>query len=83
MSLKVEFGKMVRKNRKELNMRQMELSKLADIDLRHVYNIESGRVEPKLRTVIVLADILELDLNELKPFALHDECGIYWKSYDV
>lgn len=83
MSLKIEFGRMVRTNRKLLKMRQMELSKLADMDLRHIYNIERGLKEPKLRTVIVLADILKLDLNALKAFAGHDENGIYWKFYDT
>lgn len=83
MSLKIEFGRMVRAKRKLLEMRQMELSKLADIDLRHVYNIELGLKEPKLRTVIVLADILKLDLNALKAFAEHDENGVYWKFYDT
>lgn len=83
MSLKVEFGKMVRQKRLAIGMRQMQLAKLADIELRHVYNIEQGITEPKLRTVVVLADILNLDLNKLRQYALHDADGVYWKSYDL
>lgn len=83
MSFQVEFGKMVRQKRKAKDMKQMQLAKLADIELRHIYNIENGLVEPKLRTVIVFADILKLDLNELKQYAVHDTDGIYWKSLDA
>lgn len=83
MSLQVEFGKMVRQKRKAKDMKQMQLAKLADVETRHIYNIEKGLVEPKLRIIIVFSDILELDLNELKQYAKHDTDGMYWKSFDA
>ncbi len=82
MSFQVEFGKMVRQEREARGMKQIQLAKCADIELRHIYNIENGLVEPKLRIIIVFADILKLDLNELKQYAAHDADGIYWKSFD-
>lgn len=83
MSLQVEFGKMVRQEREARGMKQMQLAKIADIELRHIYNIENGLVEPKLRIIIVVSDILKLDLNALKQYAAHDTDGIYWKSLDA
>lgn len=83
MSFQIEFGKMVRQKRKMLGMKQGKLDTLADVETRHIYNIEKGLVEPKLRIIIVFSDILGLDLNELKQYATHDADGIYWKIFDT
>ncbi len=82
MSFQAEFGKMVRQTREKRGLKQNQLARLADIELRHIYNIENGLVEPKLRTVVVFSDILDLDLNVLKQYAAHDTDGIYWKGFD-
>ena len=66
-----------------LGMKQGKLATLADVETRHIYNIEKGLVEPKLRIIIVFSDILGLDLNELKQYATHDADGIYWKIFDT
>lgn len=83
MSFQIEFGKMVRQKRKMLGMKQGKRATLADVETRHIYNIEKGLVEPKLRIIIVFSDILGLDLNELKQYATHDADGIYWKIFDT
>ena len=33
-------------------------------------------------TAVAIADILEIDLNELKKYAVHDSKGYYRKEYD-
>ncbi len=82
MSLQVIFGNMMRKKRKSLGMRQEELALLADIDVRHIHNLEFGHVKPTIRTMIVIACILDVSLDEIKQFAKHDEDGIYRKEFD-
>lgn len=80
MSLSVEFGKRMQKKRKEKGMTQKELAGLIDVDVRRIYNLEHGLVEPKLRTLIAISIVLDISLDELKQYAEPDEKGIYWKS---
>ncbi len=83
MSLSVESGAFIRNARLAKGMSQKELAYLIDIDIRHIYNIEYGRAEPTLRTLIAIARVLDFSLDALKPFAVHDENGVYWKSLNV
>lgn len=69
MSLQIEFGRMIRESRIARGYTQEELAELADITARYMHNIEYGKSEVGLRTATVLADILDIDLNILKPFA--------------
>ena len=71
MSLQIVFGRLVRESRIAQGYTQEQLAELADI------------TEPGLRIVTALADILGIDLNLLKPFAVHDAKGYYRKEYDV
>ena len=78
MMIQTEFGKFVYEKRVEKAWSQAQLAEKADVDIRHIHNIEYGLVESGIRTVVVLAD-----LNTLKTFAVHDENCRYLKAYDA
>ncbi len=82
MALQIEFGRIVRENRAEKHYTQEWLAELVDITARHMYTVEYGEAEVGLRTAVALADILDIDLNILKQYALHDADGRYRKEYD-
>lgn len=82
MSLQNEFGRIVQEKRAEKDYTQQALAELADITVRHMHTVEYGEAEVGLRTAIALADILDIDLNILKQYALHDADGRYRKEYD-
>lgn len=83
MSLQIEFGRMVRESRIARGYTQEQLAELADITARYMHDIEYGKSAVGLRTATALADILDIDLNILKQFAIHDKKGYYRKEYDV
>ncbi len=82
MSLQEEFGRIVRESRKGTVYTQEVLAEHIDITVRHVHTVEYGEAEVGLRTAVAIADILEIDLNELKKYAVHDSNGYYRKEYD-
>lgn len=83
MMIQTEFGKFVYEKRVGKAWSQAQLAEKADVDIRHIHNIEYGLVESGIRTVVVLADLLDIDLNTLKTFAVHDENCRYLKAYDA
>lgn len=82
MSLQNEFGRIVQEKRAEKDYTQEELAEKADITVRHMHTVEYGEAEVGLRTATALADILDIDLNILKQYVLHDADGRYRKEYD-
>lgn len=82
MLLSKEFGQIVRKKRQGCYT-QEKLAEKADISTRHLHDIEYGESEPGLRTVVSLACLLDIDLNTLKDFAVHDKEGFYLKEYNA
>lgn len=61
----IEFGIKVRKKRKELDLSEEELAWRANISDRELRNIEHGKVNPKLDSVISLCVQLSIDIGEL------------------
>ncbi len=62
------FRKIFMKARKERGITQYELAKRVNRvnrNTRHIAQIEKGRSEPRLSTILVLADALEMDACEL------------------
>ena len=55
----------VRKKRKELSLSEEELAWRANISDRELRNIEHGKVNPKLDSVISLCVQLSIDIGEL------------------
>ncbi|MEZ3496088.1 MAG: helix-turn-helix transcriptional regulator [Lachnospiraceae bacterium] len=82
MSLQIEFGRMECESRIAQGYTQEVIAELADITARYMHDIEYGKSEVGLRTAVVLADILGMDLNLRKQFAVHDKNGFYRKEYD-
>ena len=60
------FGEFIRTKREEKEMTQDRLSKLLDIPYTDVSHIECGRKKFKFNKLPELANILEVDLQELK-----------------
>ena len=75
-----EFGNLVHEKREALDYSQEKLAEKVDIDLRHVYNVETGKCDLRLSLVLRLATCLDIDLNELKVYAKCDENGNYGKD---
>jgi transcriptional regulator with XRE-family HTH domain len=63
-----EFGKRLKKARiaKKLSLRA--LADIADMDFGNISEIETGKVNPSLTTIVLLAEALEVDPSELLPF---------------
>lgn len=83
MSIQVEFGRCVKMKRSERKWTQSKIAEMIDVDVRHVHNIEYGETELGLRTAVALANIFDIDLNQLKEFAVHDTENRYLKEYDT
>lgn len=61
-------AKMIRKRRLELGMTIEDLAEKANRSDREVRDIELGKVEPKLRTTLLVCDACKLDIGELQAF---------------
>ncbi len=59
------LGQAVRERRKELNLSQEALSFKAGYHVTYVSQIERGVKSPTVRTMLVMADALEIPLSEL------------------
>lgn len=61
----ITFGKKVRLKRKEKKMPMQMLANIAEIELSQIYRIETGKINPKLTTILKIAEALEVDVKEL------------------
>ncbi len=59
------FGRTLRRLRRERDLSQEALSHLSGLSAKHLSDIERGRSEPRLTTVVQLADALAVDVGEL------------------
>jgi len=59
------FGKRIRELRKERAWRQIDLAEEAGINERYVSDLEIGKKEVCLRTILLLADAFDISLAEL------------------
>ena len=60
-----EFGDNLRRLRKDKGLSMETLANLADIELSQIYRIETGKINPKLTTVLKVAKALEVTPKEL------------------
>ena len=60
-----ELAKNMRIERARLNISQLKLAEMADVSLDTINMIERAVGNPKLCTVIVIANALKVDLNTL------------------
>lgn len=61
----VIFGRVVRRARRERELSQEALGQAAGLAGKHVSEIERANRDPRLTTVVQIADALDLDLGEL------------------
>ncbi|WP_158994307.1 helix-turn-helix domain-containing protein [Mucilaginibacter sp. L196] len=54
------FGQKVRAIRKEKKFSMQYLANMADIEISQIYRIETGKINPKLSTIIFIARALEV-----------------------
>ena len=59
------FGNQIRLIRKEKAISMQMLANIAEIELSQIYRIETGKINPKLTTILKIAAALEVDPKEL------------------
>ena len=62
-----EFGKRLKKARTDKKLSVRALADIADMDFGNISEIENGKINPSITTVILLAEALEVDHSELLP----------------
>ncbi len=61
----IEFGKNVKKIRKQRKISQLELAIKINGDNNKISRIERGLYDFKLSSLLIIANVLEVELNEL------------------
>ncbi len=67
--MKEKFGKLIRENREKKNLSQEQLAEKCGVTDKCISNIELGKSDPKLSTVMKLCAILEVDAVVLSQFS--------------
>lgn len=65
MEILKKFGKTVRSHRKAIKLSQEQLAEKCELSPRHITNIENGKANPKLDTVIHICDAFGIDTSAL------------------
>ncbi len=63
-----KLGKRIVELRKEANMKQIELATRINIEDSALRRIESGRTNPTVKTLLEIAEGLDIDIRELFNF---------------
>ncbi len=66
-SIKKKIGERIRFLRESSGLLQRELAKAADLPARTVGRIERGEVDPRLSSLVKIADALKIDIRDLLP----------------
>jgi transcriptional regulator with XRE-family HTH domain len=59
------FGSNLRRIRKEKKLSMEALANLAEIELSQIYRIETGKINPKLTTVMRIVKALKVNIEDL------------------
>ncbi len=59
------FGQNLRRLRKEKKLSMEALANLAEIELSQIYRIETGKINPKLTTLLKIVKALGISLKEI------------------
>ena len=62
-----EFGKRLKKARTAKKLSLRALAAIADMDFGNISEIENGKINPSLTTIVLLAEALEVDPVDLLP----------------
>ncbi len=63
ITMKEEFGKLIRKKRIEKNMNQNDLAKLADLNRNYISDIERGTRNISLKNIVKLFEVLAIEFT--------------------
>ncbi|MFW5436328.1 helix-turn-helix domain-containing protein [Paenibacillus apiarius] len=63
---KKALGLAIKKQRKEKNMKQIDVSAKTDLSRNYISDIENGRYAPSVDALLKLAECIDLDLNLIK-----------------
>ena len=58
------FGQKVRSIRKGKNISMQHLANIADVEVSQIHRIETGKINPKLTTILILAKALDVNPTE-------------------
>ena len=70
----VEFGQFIRAERERLNFSREYLAEQCSVSEKCIANIEHGKSDPKLSTVLKLCDKCHINIGELSRFAQIGDC---------
>lgn len=73
MKQKEEFGNLIRESRENKRLSQEQLAEKCNVTDKSISNIELGKSDPKLSTVMRICKVLEIDVNALTEFTFMDE----------
>lgn len=62
---KVILGKIIKEKRKEFKLTQNQLAEKVYLSRSYIADVENGRYNPSLDTFVSIANVLQLNLNEL------------------
>ena len=57
-----ELGQIIKKRRQALKLKQKDLADLADVNINTIVNIERGKCNAKIQTVLDLCNVLGLGI---------------------
>lgn len=63
ITMKEEFGKLIREKRIEKNMNQNDLAKLADLNRNYISDIERGTRNISLKNIVKLFEVLAIEFT--------------------
>lgn len=73
MKQKEEFGNLIRESRETKRLSQEQLAEKCNVTDKSISNIELGKSDPKLSTVMRICKVLEIDVSALTEFTFMDE----------
>jgi len=66
----INFGVHVRKLREKNNMSQQDLANDCNVSKRQIGRIERGEINTTLRTIVIIANALQIEPKELLDFSM-------------
>lgn len=72
--MKEQLGKLIRDNREKKCLSQEQLAEKCGVTDKCISNIELGKSDPKLSTVMKICSVLEMDAEVFSDFIDNNEC---------
>lgn len=75
----IKIGQRIRSARKELKLQQAELAYMAGLTTSHMSHIENGQTKPSLPTIVKIANVLSVSVDELLCDSMEQTKRVYDK----